>query len=90
MVSAINSALAGINSATKRIEKASVNIANSGNVPSTGNTSGGDNSGSNLKAVPDLASNLTDLNVASYDFKASLKVLKVQQEIDQSLLDIKS
>lgn len=38
----------------------------------------------------DLASELVNLKVASYDYKANLKAIAVQNNVEQSLLDILS
>ena len=38
----------------------------------------------------DQASELVELKIASYDYKANLKAIKVQDELHQSLLDILS
>jgi len=50
------------------------------------------NSKSGLSEVPnvDQARQLIDLKIASYDFKANIKAIKVQDNIEQSLLDILS
>ena len=46
----------------------------------------------NLQQVPnvDQADQLVQQNIASYDFKANLKAIKVQDDIMKSLLDITS
>ncbi len=36
----------------------------------------------------DQAQQLVDLKIASYDFKANIKAIKVQDNVEQSLLDI--
>lgn len=36
----------------------------------------------------DTANELVELKIASYDYKANLKAIKVQDEVQQSLLDI--
>ncbi len=38
----------------------------------------------------DQAQELVDLKIASYDYKASLKAIKIQDDIQQALLDILS
>lgn len=45
-----------------------------------------------LQEVPnvDQAQQLVDMNVASYDYKANIKALKVQDKVQQSLLNILS
>lgn len=50
------------------------------------------NSQSGLTDVPniDQAQQLIDLNVASYDYKANIKAIQVQDKVQQSLLDILS
>ena len=78
MVSAINSAVAGLTNASKRFETSAQNIAqqpdsSSPNAPET-----------------DTAQNLVNAQVASYDYKANLNVIKVADQMQQSLLDIKA
>ncbi len=50
------------------------------------------NSPSGLTDTPnvDTAQQLIDANVASYDFKANIKAIQVQDKVTQSLLDILS
>ena len=36
----------------------------------------------------DQASELVDMKIASYDYKANLKAIKIQNDVEQSLLDI--
>ena len=73
MVSAIGSSLAGLNSAAKRIETAAANIAKQ-------------NTTEQPKADP--AQDLVDIKIAAYDYKANLSAIKVQDKMQQSLLDI--
>ena len=49
-----------------------------------------DAASANANNTNDQASQLAQLNIASYDFKANAKVIKIQQNLDQALLDIKS
>ena len=117
MVSAINSALAGLATAGKRVETSAANIANAGlsavaltqgqatgetpqqvlqvglgDGTSNDDTRGQDTVDINAALAPaddnDLAQNMVDLTIASYDFKANLKTLQVADNMQKSLLDI--
>ena len=94
MVSAINSALAGINNAASRVETAARNIANQGasRAPSSQDNRPVDRvelSAQALEQTPqDSTKDLVDLQVASNDYKANLRSLKVADNISRSLLDI--
>lgn len=73
MISAINSALSGILTASKQVEGAASNIAN--------NTSS-DTSGSNV--IEDIV----DIKVAETAFKANIQTLKVADDMSQEFLKI--
>jgi len=99
MVSAINSALSGIASAGRRIEDAAVKISRSGNSnaadaaapvsPVDAVTLSDTAQAAQLQpAESDPTDAIIEMKLASYDFKANLKTLQVQQNITQSLLDI--
>ena len=131
MISALNTAISGFNSATQRIAVGANNIANANNTvtynngeqinaPSlpeqtTGSSQAGgvastdtpsaspasveisdqNNSGvgaSGLTKSPneDQAQQLVNINIASYDAQANLSVIKVQQNLFQSTLNILS
>ena len=51
-----------------------------------------DTTNGGLTTVPnvDQAAQLVQTDIASYNYKANLKVIQVQQNLDKSLLDIKS
>jgi len=82
MVSAINNAVNGLNQASKQLEVAAKKISEAGtqNSPSDGHVQPSDNV---EKAV-------IDTNIASYNFKANLKVIQAANNNLKSLLDIKS
>lgn len=98
MVSAINSALSGIASASRRIEDAATRIANSGNTnieaaapvsPVDAVTLSEDaEQVQNESQANDPTDAIIELKLASYDFKANLKTIQIQQNLDQALLDI--
>jgi flagellar basal-body rod protein FlgC len=129
MVSAINSALSGIDAAERRIQNSANNIANQfstrtivdgqvtnqpfvpqriqqvsgagGSVltvrsnvePATVAVFDPSNPEANAEGIVqfpnvDVAQELVSMQIASYDFKANLKTIKVEDNMQKSLLDI--
>lgn len=109
MVSAINSALAGLQAAGNKLEVSAAKIAGLGQNLGTPKVDGKAQSqapqktdkvtlseaATNLSQASGLDGQGTDLGeevvnqtIASYDFKANLKSLQVQNNITQSLIDI--
>lgn len=76
MVSAIDASLYGLAIASRRIEQSAKNVANPAKTEN-----------SQAPAV-DPAKDLVDLKIASYDYKANLKAIKVSGDIQKNLLDI--
>jgi flagellar basal body rod protein FlgC len=72
--------IAGMRAAEARFETAASNIVRGGTLPSEGAP----------EAAPeaDLASSMVALKLASYDFKASAKIVEVGREMSRSVLDI--
>lgn len=85
MVSAINTALVGLDSAGKQLEAAAKKIADPSKLKTPGQN--GDTAAS---APDDITDAAVDLKIASYDFKANLKTIKVADNVEKSLLDILS
>jgi flagellar basal-body rod protein FlgC len=131
MVNAINSALSGLNAASRRLQVSANNIANmqstktvvtgtevnspyvAQRVQQVSQAGGGvsvkvqdvspassqvfdpenpDADSNGFVAYPNvsLETEIINQKIATYDYKASLKTLKVQDELEQSLLDILS
>lgn len=106
MVSAINSALSGLNAASKKLEVSANNIANQfstslsadgkSTTPYTAQkvdqvtlSNGAIQAHVNDTQQPvDQATEMVNTLVASYDFKANLKTLKIADEMQQNLLNI--
>lgn len=74
--------ISGMRAAEARFQTAANSIARSGTLPSEGAT--------DAAAAPeeDLASSLVALRLASYDFKASAKIVEVGRDMMKSTLDI--
>ena len=97
MTTAISSSLAGLQSATQRLNVAASNIVKSPGLESrqpkvdgvaTENTpKSGSPARVNFSPLPDLTSSLVDLKLAEVSYKASAKALKIALEIDKSLID---
>jgi hypothetical protein len=80
MVSAVDSALSGLASAGRQLEYNARIIAR----PPENNAAQTD------KAASDKANAIVHEDIASYDFKANLKTIKVADNMEKALLDIKS
>lgn len=97
MVSAINSSVSGLNAAGTRLQVSAQNIANPSKPKQVNQVSLGNggvqakvsNASSKSSAAPQ-EQQLLNLKLASYDFQANLKPIKVQSNMDKSLLNIKS
>ena len=95
--SAINNAVSGLNAASTRISASADNIANQftpgfkpEKVTQTPQANGGvqANVSNASQTGVDTASELVNTSVASYDYQANLKTIKVAQDTTQSLLNI--
>lgn len=73
--------IAGMRAAETRFQTAASNIVRGSALPSEGTPEA---------AAPedDLASSMVALKLASYDFKASAKIVEVGREMSRSVLDI--
>ena len=98
MISAISSALGGIQSATARFEKAASDVATAGAGPqnedaarSQGQTSGRPIDRSALFGGGDsFAGSLIEAKLAEVSYKANIAVLRVADNLSDELLDIKT
>ena len=90
-------ATSGLRAADLQLATAAQNIANADtpdyqqqNVTQTADASGGgvQSNVTSGNGDVDVAQQLVNTDIATYDFKANLTVLKKQQETQQSLLDI--
>lgn len=99
MVDTVTSiALSGLRASEKRIQVAADNIANvstpnykTAAVQQTSLAQGGVTSDVVKTEAPvDIAEQLVNSNVASYDFKANLKVLQAQRDLSKHLFDIQA
>jgi hypothetical protein len=78
MYSAIGAAVSGINNASAKFAVAANNIADPNASPAA---SGPGTSG-------DAATQLVQLNIASYDFRANVKVLELAEQAQKRLIDL--
>jgi flagellar basal body rod protein FlgC len=88
MLSGISASLQGLQQAGKRIEQAAKNIAEPVTITPPDET--GNTQDQQVEPAHDTATELVDMKIASYDYKANLKAIRIQDEIQQSLLDILS
>jgi hypothetical protein len=72
--------VAGMRAAEARFETAASNIVRGGALPSATEPAGA--------PEDDLASSMVALKLASYDFKASARIVEVGREMSKSVLDI--
>jgi predicted lipid-binding transport protein (Tim44 family) len=72
MVSAIRSAVSGMHKALEKLNKAADSIAKIGTTKDDG----------------DLPQDVVDIKTAKHEYKANIAVLKAQQEVDKTTLDI--
>ena len=90
-------ALSGLHAASTRIAVAADNIANASTpnyaaktVQQTATPSGVDARVATTDQPVDTATQLVQANVASYDFKANIKVLQAAQNLSKHLFDIQA
>ncbi len=96
MISAISSALGGLQAATGRLERAAstiatapVNAADTGNSPDTSGSTGRPiDSGALFDQSDTFAGALIDAKLAEISYKANLAVLRVADNLTEELLDI--
>ncbi len=96
MISAISSALGGIQSATARFEKAASDVATAGagqqsdgTAQSQGQTSGRPiDRGAPFGADNSIAGSLVEAKLAEVSYKANIAVLRVADNLTEELLDI--
>jgi len=79
MVSAITTAVNGLNNASKQLEISAKQIA-----------SASTNTGNQTQPPVDVEKALINTNIESYNFKADLKVIQAADDNFKSLLDIKT
>ncbi|MEY4645496.1 MAG: putative proximal rod protein [Pseudomonadota bacterium] len=106
MVNAVNSALSGLAAASRRVEVSAQNIANQRSTSDSkdgvrqakppaqkvndSDAARTDQDGLAKQPEVDVTKQLADQQLASYDFKANLKSIKVQEKLVQKLVDIKA
>lgn len=73
--------IAGMRAAEARFETAASNIVRGGALPNGTPETG-------IAPADDLAGSMVALTLASYDFKASTKIVEVGREMTRSVLDI--
>ena len=95
MVSAIDASLAGLRSASRRLEVSAANIANATESrtaealsPQADAVTLSPVAKQSLSDSMDTATALTNMLTASYDYKANLKAIVVADRAQKSLLDI--
>ncbi len=79
MSSIMSIGIGGMRAAEARFQTAANNIVRSGTTAAAGDAAPGQD---------DLASSMVALQLASYDFKASAKIVEAGRDMTRSLLDI--
>ncbi len=83
MSSILSIAISGLNNATTRIANAASNIVNASSTPAASKNAGN-------SAAVDLNAELVNGSIAKVEYGANAAVIKVENKLEKSLVDIKT
>ena len=93
--SVVNTAISGLNNASERLKQSADRVANLGGSASDDATVSTSRTArqpqgaaAGLEYMPDLAAEIVTQRIASYDFKANVKLLEVADELAEQTTDM--